>query len=55
MTQNQDRYVRVGITLRQSQLDWIRKHKEINFSGMVQNLVEDLMEQEQENEGRKRK
>jgi len=37
-------YRKKAITIRQDQADWLAAHPEINFSGLVQKWLDDLVE-----------
>jgi hypothetical protein len=42
------RYVRTSITVREDQLAWIRQNNALNLSGLVQDVIDDMMAMRQE-------
>lgn len=37
-------YQKKAVTIRQDQAEWLATHTEINFSGLIQKKLDDLME-----------
>jgi hypothetical protein len=44
------RYVRTSITIREDQLAWVRKNNALNLSGLVQDVIDDMMAMRQEHD-----
>jgi hypothetical protein len=42
------RYVRTSITIREDQLEWVRKNNALNLSGLIQDVIDDMMAMRQE-------
>lgn len=45
MSEKPEKVVRKNITIRKDQNEWLKRHHELNLSGLVQNLIDTIREE----------